>query len=64
MEVVAAERIWQSSKENGFRYTTLVSDGDSKTHTHLTSVKPYGELEIEKVECLNPVSYTHLNNLH
>lgn len=56
MEVVAAERIWERSKKHGFQYTTLVSDGDSKTHTHLTSVKPYGELEIEKVECLNHVA--------
>lgn len=43
-------------QETWFHYTTLVSDGNSRTHTHLTSVKPHGELEIEKVECLNHVA--------
>lgn len=56
MEVVAAERIWSRSEIFGFRYTTLVSDGDAKTLTHLNTHKIYGDIEIQKVECLNHVS--------
>lgn len=56
MEVVAAERLWQRSEKYGFRYTTVVSDGDSKTFSHLTELNLYGDTNIEKVECLNHVA--------
>lgn len=55
MEMEAAERIWLRSEKQGFRYTTLVSDGDSKTFSHLTGLNPYPDYEIEKVECVNHV---------
>lgn len=35
MEVVAAEHTWKRSENIAFRYTTVVSDGDSKTYVHL-----------------------------
>ena len=56
MEMEAAERIWKRSEKNGFRYTTLVSDGDSKTFAHLTDLNLYKDQKIEKVECLNHVA--------
>lgn len=56
MEPEAAERIWKRSEKNGFRYTTLVSDGDSKTFSHLNDLKVYPDLQITKVECLNHVA--------
>lgn len=55
METDAAERIWKRSEVHGFRYTTLVSDGDSKTFSHFTDLNLY-ETPIEKEECLNHVA--------
>ena len=38
MEVVGAERMWRRSVEkNKLRYTTIISDGDSKAYTNLVS---------------------------
>lgn len=56
METEAAERIWKRSEKHGFRYTTLVSDGDSKTFAHLTDLNLYKDHKIEKVEYLNHVA--------
>lgn len=57
METEAAERLWRRSEEIGFRYTSVISDGDSKTHDHLQSLKVYGEgIAIEKHECVNHVA--------
>ncbi|KAK3742326.1 hypothetical protein RRG08_028238 [Elysia crispata] len=43
MEVKAAEVLWSRSvKRHKMRYTTMVSDGDSKAHTKLLELKPYG----------------------
>lgn len=50
MEVVAAERIWARSLDHGFRYTTLISEDDSKTLSHLNSASPYGEQAIDSVQ--------------
>ena len=36
MEVEAAEILWERSLNRGFRYTTMVSDGDARTFKHLT----------------------------
>ena len=47
MEVTGALRIWQQSMEkHNLRYTTIFSDGDSKTVKHLDDNKPYGGNEI------------------
>lgn len=66
MEVEAAERLWRRSETNGFRYTTMVSDGDVKTLAHLNSLNIYENKKIEEVECLNHVAQrlgTGLRNL-
>ncbi|GFY11763.1 uncharacterized protein TNCV_1529551 [Trichonephila clavipes] len=42
MEMKAAAKIWSRSEACGFRYTTLLSDGDAKTHKFLNSLKIYG----------------------
>lgn len=56
MEVISAERIWFHSMQFGFQYTTMISNGDSKSFTHLRSLNVYDEKEIEKVECFNHVA--------
>ncbi|XP_069673452.1 uncharacterized protein [Periplaneta americana] len=58
METVAAERLWlRSEKECGMRYTTVLSDGDAKTHLHLKTLAVYGAgVEINKEECINHVA--------
>ena len=35
MEVKAAELLWTRSTNRNFRYTTILSDGDARTFTHL-----------------------------
>ena len=53
----AAEIIWKRSKDYNFRYTTILSDGDSKTCTSLNDMAPYGvDVKIEKEGCINHVS--------
>ncbi|XP_046679422.1 uncharacterized protein LOC124366865 [Homalodisca vitripennis] len=56
MEVAAAEILWKRSLSYKFRYTTLVSDGDSKVFTHLKDLNIYGEDVLKKEECINHVS--------
>ena len=58
MEKEAAEILWQRSVDNfRFRYTTLLSDGDARTHSHLCSLNVYGETSIEKEECIDEWSW-------
>ena len=56
MEVVAAERLWKRSIKYGLRYTTLLSDGDSKTFLHLKKLNVYGPIAVKKEECVNHVA--------
>lgn len=56
MELKAAEKLWERSEALGFRYTTVLSDGDSKTYNHLVESKVYGNVRIKKEECVNHVS--------
>ena len=43
MEVKAAEVLWSRSVErHKLRYTTMVSDGDSKARNRLLLMQPYG----------------------
>lgn len=57
MEQFAALKLWERSEaECQMRYTTMLSDGDSKTIAHLNNAKPYGDVEIIKEECVNHVS--------
>ena len=43
---------------NGTRlpYTTMLSDGDARTFNHLSSLRVYGDVELQKEECINHVS--------
>ena len=66
MEVKAAEVMWSRSLARGFRYTTVVSDGDTRTFKHLQDLRVYGDVEITKEECVNHVAKrlgTALRNL-
>ncbi|GFY33957.1 uncharacterized protein TNCV_4596651 [Trichonephila clavipes] len=57
MEQEAALKLWQISEDNGFRYTTLLSDGDAKTYPYLNTKEVSGpEIKIKKEECVNHVS--------
>ncbi|KAJ4425603.1 hypothetical protein ANN_27799 [Periplaneta americana] len=65
MEMTASLTLWQRSEQHGFRYSTMVSDGDSKTYKHLLRNKVYGA-DIEKEKCINHVAKrmgTALRNL-
>ena len=56
MEVEDAEILWNRSLERNLRYTTMVSDGDSKSFKHLTNKRVYGDVELHKEECINHVA--------
>ncbi|CAN7947575.1 unnamed protein product [Ixodes pacificus] len=56
MEVEAALVMFRRSlSRHGLRYTTVLSDGDSRTFHALTEEKVYGFVPIEKKDCLNHV---------
>ena len=56
IEMEAAVQLWQRSEKFDLRYTTMLSDGDTKTHGRLTEVQPYGpNVKIQKEECVNHV---------
>ena len=59
--------MFQSSLSHGLRYTQLISDGDSKTHSMLLQIQPYGEDHVvEKMDCVGHVQKrmgTALRNL-
>ena len=56
MEVEAAKKIWSRSvSKNKMMYTKVISDGDCKTVTSLNELAPYGDIVIEKEECINHV---------
>ena len=65
MEKMAAEAIWRRSVEkHGLQYTTVLSDGDTKTVDHLNTECPYGqEVKINKEECINHISKRMYSNL-
>ncbi|GFV83039.1 uncharacterized protein TNCV_1180531 [Trichonephila clavipes] len=42
MEQEAALKLWKRSEDNGFRYTTLLSDGDAKAYQYLNIKEVYG----------------------
>ena len=56
MEKAAAASLWRRTVDRGFRYTTLLSDGDANTFKHLSDLKVYGDVVLEKEECINHVS--------
>lgn len=58
MEVECALRIWKRSvKDHSLRYTTMLSDGDSKAYDAVCESNVYGnEVKIEKEDCVNHVA--------
>ncbi|GFX96253.1 uncharacterized protein TNCV_2291411 [Trichonephila clavipes] len=57
MEMEAALTLWKRSTSLGFRYITVLSDGDCKTFNYLCEKKVYGpDIVIKKEECINHVS--------
>ncbi|GFT19931.1 uncharacterized protein TNCV_4993571 [Trichonephila clavipes] len=53
----AALTLWKRSTSLGFRYITVLSDGDCKTFNYLCEKKVYGpDIVIKKEECINHVS--------
>lgn len=57
MEMHAASILWKRSiKVAKMRYTSMLSDGDSKTFLFLNEQKVYGHTPIMKEECINHVS--------
>lgn len=59
MEMSAALILWQRSLEYSFRYTLMLSDGDSKSFDAIVCSNVYGKNSdtiIEKEECLNHVA--------
>ena len=67
MEVEAAEILWTRSVEkHNFRYTTVLSDDDSRMYKRLCDLDVYDGVEIRKEECVNHVEKrmgTALRNL-
>ncbi|XP_077511721.1 uncharacterized protein LOC144122078 [Amblyomma americanum] len=67
MEVEAGLILFQRSlQQNNLRYTTVLSDGDSRTFLALQEAKVYGFIPINKEECINHVQKrmgTALRNL-
>ncbi|KAH7984677.1 hypothetical protein HPB52_023506 [Rhipicephalus sanguineus] len=56
MEVEAALTMFQRSwAKHGLRYTTVLSDGDSRTFHALSEAEVYGFIQIDKKDCINHV---------
>lgn len=56
MEAAAAVTIFQRSLEkHGVRYSNFLGDGDSKAYKAVCDSKPYGDFQIEKLECVGHV---------
>lgn len=65
MELTIAENIWKRSKTYGFRYTKMLSDGDSKAFNHVASLNIYGDNhEIQKEECVNHIAKRYRVSVH
>lgn len=54
MEQTAASIKWgRSLRKYNFRYTEMLSDGDSAAYATVRDEKPYGDTVVDKLECLN-----------
>lgn len=45
----------RSVEQNKLRYVTMISDGDYKNHASFVELKPYGDIAIEKEDCVGHV---------
>ena len=53
MESSGAVQLWsRTGEKRKIRYTKMIADGDSKSHTQVNESKPYGDVEIEKLVTL------------
>ncbi|GFS47282.1 uncharacterized protein TNCV_4862571 [Trichonephila clavipes] len=59
MEVNAAVKLWKRSESIGFRYTTLLSDGDSKSFLELKERNVYGRRHKLKKKNVSTIYYTN-----
>ena len=56
MEAKGVVECFQSSVENRkLRYTKLIGDGDSKTHTSIVTADPYPGVKVEKLQCIGHI---------
>ena len=56
METEAAVKLWKRSEEtNGLKYVYYIGDGDRKGFDAVTADKPYGDIAVEKEECIGHV---------
>jgi NH3-dependent NAD+ synthetase len=56
MEAAGAVAIFTRSVDmHGVRYTKCLWDGDSKGFMKVVEARPYGETEVEKLECIGNV---------
>lgn len=56
METEAVKKIWSRSLEQyNLRYTSYIGDGDSKGHAAVQDMKVYGDVTVEKEECVGHV---------
>lgn len=57
METVAAVAVCQRSiPKRGVRYVKFLGDGDSKSFSAVLASDPYGDVTVEKLECIGHVS--------
>ena len=43
----------RSVVKHKLRYTSLIADGDSKMHSLLLENKPYGDVIVDKMDCID-----------
>ncbi|GFU29486.1 uncharacterized protein TNCV_1994271 [Trichonephila clavipes] len=56
MEVSGAIEIFQRSESlHGLRYTKFLGDGDVRAYKEVNEMQPYGDIGIEKLECVGYV---------
>ena len=60
---IIVEAFTRSIEIHGIRYTSLVGDGDSSVTKKLQTVKPCGNVPIQKIECSNHLLRNYSNNL-
>ena len=56
MESEAAKILWcRSVARRGLQYVTYIGDGDCKGHKEVCAAKPYGDLVVQKEECVGHI---------
>lgn len=67
MEIQAAGELFRRPElKRQVRYVKMLGDGDSKAYSSVKDSKPYGDVDVEKLECVGHVEKrmaTRLRNL-